>query len=187
LAKYLAILLLSAALSLSARSRAASPAQAQVDCEVLENGKPGSGSFRVLSGATAIAKGSCGRPAELAPGRYVLEVTLDGAVDAPSTTQPFEARAGQLAKLKSSFETGELFVEVTRDGRRGVASVKLVRAGRELATLSAGVASRVSVGTYTVLVESRSDKRAFEAVTIARLARRTLTVDFSAAGAQASP
>jgi hypothetical protein len=143
--------------------------------------------MRLEGEAGPIAQGSCGRALEIAPGTYTAVVVLDGAADAPESRQRVEAKAGQLTMARASFETGEILIEATRDGRRGVASVKLRKDGQERATLSAGVASRVSAGTYDVEVESRGTRRVISAVTVSRAERRTVSVDFSSASAPASP
>jgi hypothetical protein len=185
--KVLGFLLFAGALSVPETGRGGATPSARVDCEARENGKPASASFRVQRDSTQIVKGSCGRAVEVPPGSYDVVVVLDGVADGAERRQAVEARVDQLTKVQASFETGEILVEVTREGRRGVGTVKLLRAGQVLATLSAGVASRVSVGTYTVEIESRGTRRAFDAVTVSRGERRTLSADFSSNGAQASP
>src|SRR5690606_29787589 len=97
-------------------------APAQVDCAVLENGKSASGWFKVLENGKEITKGSCGRPVDVPAGSYEVVVGLDGAADAPEKRDRVQAKAGQTASVRAQFETGELLVEVTRGGRRGVAS-----------------------------------------------------------------
>ncbi len=165
---------------------AGAAAPARVDCEVLENGKPSLGSYRLLSGGAEIAKGSCGRAAEAAPGSHELVISLDGALDAPVVRQRAELRVGQLTKAKASFETGELLVELTRDGHRTVGTIKLLQAKEIVATLTAGVAGRVSVGTYAVEIESRGERRSLDSVTIQRGERRRVSQDLSS-GAQGAP
>jgi hypothetical protein len=153
-------------------------APAQIDCVVVENGKAGSGSFTVSQGGQQITKGSCGRPAPVPAGDYEVVVALDGAVDAPVQREKTSARGGQTAQVRGRFETGELLIEVMRGGRRGVATVRLLKGEATVATLSAGVVSRVSTGTYAVEVESRGDKRRFDGVAILSTERRTIAVDF---------
>ncbi|MFT3921474.1 MAG: hypothetical protein QM778_02945 [Myxococcales bacterium] len=178
---------ISALLGVSSATSVAAAPSARVDCEVQENGQPALGSFRVMSGETQIAKGSCGRAQEVPPGGYDLQITLDGAIDAPTSKQRVEARVGELTKARASFETGEILVELTRDGRRTVGTIRLLRGKDVIATLTAGVTSRVSAGTYSVEIESRGTRRVLDAITISRAERRSLSADFSASGAQASP
>ena len=87
-------------------------------------------------------------------------------------------RAGAPERPTVRFETGELLLEVTREGRRSTALVQLSAGGRKLAQLSAGVATRLVVGTYSLEVESRGEKRQLDAVTIVRGERRVLGVEF---------
>jgi hypothetical protein len=163
-------------LALPALVRAEPPGK--VDCAVTENGKPASGWFRVLEADKEIGKGSCGKGLDVPAGNYEMVVGLDGAADAPEQRERSTVKSGQTATTRASFETGELLVEVTRGGRRGVATVRLLKGTGTLATLSAGVASRVSTGTYTVEVESRGDKRRFDAVSVSSSERRVISVDF---------
>ena len=153
-------------------------APAHVDCSPTENGKPASGTLRVLDGDREVAKGSCGKGADVPAGAYEVVVALDGAADAPDHRERLTLTAGQARKVAARFETGELLVEVSRGGRRGVATVKVLRAGKAVATLSAGVASRLSTGTYSVEVESRGEKRTFETVTVSAGERRAISVEF---------
>lgn len=153
---------------------------ARVDCEARDNGAPASASFTVLGGAGEIAKARCGQAASLPAGAYEVAVQLDGAADAPVSRHRVEAGAGQLTKVVAQFETGELLVEITREGRRSVGQIKLLQHGRQLAILSSGVATRVSAGTYTLELTSRGQKRALEAVTVSRGERRVLSAELAA-------
>jgi hypothetical protein len=152
-----------------------------VDCSPTENGKPASGSLRVLDGNREVAKGSCGKGVDVPAGSYELVVALDGAADGPDQRERVTVAAGQTKSVRPRFETGELLVEVSRGGRRGVATVRVLRAGKQVASLSAGVASRLSTGVYSVEVESRGEKRTFETVTVASGERRAISVDFPGA------
>jgi hypothetical protein len=166
------------AFALALPASAAAQAPGKVDCAVTENGKPASGWYRLLEAGKEIAKGSCGKPLDVPAGDYELVVGLDGAADAPEQRQPTRVEGGQTATTRARFETGELLVEVTRAGRRGVATVRLIKGTGTLATLSAGVASRVSTGTYAVEVESRGEKRRFDTVSVSSGQRRVIAVDF---------
>jgi hypothetical protein len=184
---YPRFLAFSTLLALSGASQAGAAPSARVDCEVLENGKPSLASFRVMTGDSQIAKGSCGRPQEVPGGGYDLVISLDGAVDAPVAKQHLDVRVGELTKAKASFETGEILIELTRDGHRTVGTIKLLRGKEPLATLTAGVTNRLSAGTYGIEIESRGTRRVLEAVTVVRGERKSLNEDFTATGAQASP
>lgn len=162
-------------------------AKGKLDCEAQENGAVALASFRVLADETQISKGMCGRPIELPPGRYAVTVALDGAADAPEQTQFVEVKAGATGSAKVKFETGEIVVEITRDGRRGVGTVRLLRGMAVVATLTAGVPHRISSGTYGVEIESRGARRTLPAVTISRGELRTIRADLTSDGAQPRP
>jgi len=179
----------SCGLAASFARSASAEGTARVGCEVRENGAPAAGSFRIARSEqpeTAISSGVCGKDLELAPGSYELTVVLDGALGDGEQRFSVSPRAGSPSRVKASFETGELSVEVTRDGRRAAALVQLLRAGVELAKLSAGMVSRVVTGTYALSVESRGESRRVEAVVIARAERRVVSVAFGSSLARST-
>ncbi len=151
-----------------------------VDCEAQENGQIALASFRVLTGENQIAKGVCGRPAEVASGSYEIRITLDGAADSPNHAQRIEVKSGAKVHVPAKFETGEIVVEITRDGRRSIGVVRLTQGSKTLATLSAGVPHRVSTGTYGVEIEAKGETRALDAVTISRGELRAIRADLTA-------
>ena len=177
--KFLTHLFVAAFCSAIATSWAHAEGSAKVGCEADENGGRAAASFRVLREGTQIASGICGKYVDVPPGPVTLLVTLDGVLSASVRQFEVEAREGTPARVQAHFETGELLVEVTRDGRRGSALVHLSSGNTEVARTSAGVASRISVGTYAVEVESRGERRRIDGVTIARGARQVLKVDFT--------
>jgi hypothetical protein len=105
-------------------------------------------------------------------------VTLDGVLAVAERRFELDARPGAPARAQAHFETGELLVEVTRAERRASALVHLTGADGASARTSAGVTSRVGVGSYSIEVESRGERRRIDGVTIARAARQVLKVDF---------
>ena len=151
-------------------------------CEADENGAPAAASFRAFRDGTQIATGPCGKETALPTGPLTIEVALDGVLAAHPEKVRLEISAVGTARARASFETGTLLVDVTRDGRRGAATVKLLDGGRELAQLSAGVASRVSVGTYAIEIESRGERRRVDGVSITRGERRVVGVELAGAG-----
>jgi hypothetical protein len=157
---------------------------ARVGCEARDNGAPAAANFRAFRGDGQIASGICGKDVAVAPGEYQLAIELDGVLGARPLRVPIAARSGQTGRAQASFETGELLVEVARDGRRSVGMVVLYQDRAEVARMSAGVASRVAVGVYTVDVESRGELRRNEMLSIARAERRVLRIDFASTGAQ---
>lgn len=155
---------------------------ANVACEATDNGAPAAASVRVLRGEQAIASGSCGAELAVPPGSYALLITLDGVIGAPAARFPVEAVAGRAARVQARFESGELLVEVAREGRRSVGLVVLYRADAEIGRGSAGVASRLATGTYTIVVESRGERRRQEGLAIARGERRVVRFEFGVGG-----
>ncbi|MEY4514987.1 MAG: hypothetical protein RLZZ450_7109 [Pseudomonadota bacterium] len=151
-----------------------------VGCQVLDNGSRAAASFRVLRDGAQISAGTCGKDLEVPEGAYELVVVLDGVLGESEQRVLVTARAGAAEHPTVRFETGELLIEVTREGRRSTALVQLSAGGRKLAQLSAGVATRLAVGTYSLEVESRGEKRQLAAVTIVRGERRVLGVEFGA-------
>jgi hypothetical protein len=153
-----------------------------VGCQALDNGSRAAAGFRVLRDGTQIAAGTCGKDQEVPEGAYELVVVPDGVLGASEQRLPVTVRAGAAAEHPSvRFETGELLVEVTREGRRSAATVQLSADGRKLAQLTAAVATRLSIGTYSLEVESRGEKRQLAAATIVRAERRVLGVEFGVA------
>ena len=155
-------------------------AQALVGCQALDNERPAAASFRLYREGAQIAGGVCGKDQGVPEGTYELVVVLDGALGASERRLSVTARPGGSERPSVRFETGELLIEVTREGRRSTALVQLRAGGRTLAQLSAGVATRLVVGTYSLELESRGEKRQIDAVTIARGERRVLGVEFGA-------
>jgi hypothetical protein len=164
-----------------ATSWAAAQGSAKVGCDADENGSRAAASFQALREGSQIARGICGKYVEVPPGPLTLVVTLDGVLAMGARRFEVDAKPGPPSRVTAHFETGILLVEVTRDGRRGSALVHLTAADGTTARTSAGVESRVGVGTYAVEVESRSERRRIEGVTIARGARQVLKVGFEAA------
>lgn len=179
-AKRLPHLAISALWLAIATSWAAAQASAKVGCDADENGGRAAASFRALRDGAEIARGICGKYVEVPPGPLTLAVTLDGVLAASERRFEVDAKAGPPTRVTAHFETGALLVEVMRDGRRGSALVHLTAADGATARTSAGVESRLGVGSYTVEVESRGERRHFDGVTIARGARQVLKVDFAA-------
>lgn len=159
---------------------ASAQAPGLVGCQALDNGSRAAASFRVLRDGATISAGICGRDLEVPEGAYDLLVVLDGVLGDSEQRVSITARAGAAERPTVRFETGELLVEVTREGRRSTALVQLSAGGHRLAQLSAGVATRLSTGTYSLEVESRGEKRQLAAVTIVGGERRVLGVEFGA-------
>ena len=56
---------------------------AKVNCEILENGRPASGTIVLLAGSTEVADGACGKPLSIPAGADSAVLRLDGALDGP--------------------------------------------------------------------------------------------------------
>jgi hypothetical protein len=161
-------------------SSAGAQAPSLVGCQALDNGSRAAASFRIVRDGATISAGICGKDHEVPEGAYELVVVLDGVLGDSEQRVAVTARAGATERPTLRFETGELLVEVTREGRRSTALVQLSTGGRKLAQLSAGVATRLYTGTYSLEVESRGEKRQLAAVTIVKGERRVLGVEFGA-------
>lgn len=155
----------------------------RVGCEALDNGARAAAKFRLLRAGREIGTGACGKELPVAPGSYELAITLDGVLGAEERRVPVEARSGDSQRVRAEFETGELVVEVARDGRRSSGLVVLYRGGREVARTSAGVTTRLPTGGYTIEVESRGQRRRSETA-LARAERRVVQVAFGSQSAQ---
>lgn len=148
-------------------------------CESQDNGKAAPATFRLMAGGQEILSGSCGAIKAIPVGSYEALIVLDGALDLPTYREQLTALPGKTVRVKARYETGELVVDVTRDGRRSVGMVRLFREGKPFASVGAGSANRLSTGSYGVEVESRGEKRPLVPITIVRGERRVLVVDFA--------
>lgn len=169
-----------AVFSLIMASLSAGQAAPTIGCEALDNGKRAAATFRAYRDGAQIAAGICGRDVEVAEGPAELLIQLDGVLGGEAQKQAVQAQPGAVARAKASFETGELLIEVTREGRRSTAIAQLRAGTQTIGRLSAGVATRLSVGTYSLAVESRGEQRQLDGVTISRGERRVLGVEFGA-------
>jgi hypothetical protein len=170
-----------ASLSWLAARPLASQAPASIGCEALDNGSRAAASFRAYRDGVQIAGGVCGKDVQVSAGVTELVVSLDGVLGSSEKRLTVTARHGAAERARASFETGELLVEVTRDGRRSTGLVELLVSGHAIGRLSAGVATRLVAGSYSIEIASRGDKRGVEAITIARGERRVLGVEFGTA------
>src|SRR5687768_16919262 len=87
-------------------------------CEALDNDKPAPATFRLLAGGKEISSGSCGAIKSIPAGSSEALIVLDGAADQPAHREQINAEPGKTVRVKARYETGELVVDVTRDGRR---------------------------------------------------------------------
>jgi hypothetical protein len=150
---------------------------AHVACEATDNGARAAAKLRVLQGSKEIASGPCGKELPVPPGSYEHVVSLDGVLGAEEQRVPITVRGGETRHVRAEFETGELAIEVSRDGRRASALVILYRGDREVAKTSAGATSRLAVGRYVIEVESRGERQRREAA-VTRAQRQVLQVVF---------
>lgn len=172
---WLAATLLAAGVAFVARAEPS----ARLLCEALDNGALAAAKVRVWQGDREIASGPCGKELSISAGSYEQAISLDGVLGGDERRAPITVRSGETHRLRAEFETGELVVEVSREGRRASALIVLYRNDREVAKTSAGASSRLTVGRYLVEVESRGERRRSEAL-VTRAERRVVQVAFNA-------
>jgi len=151
---------------------------ASVTCEILENGKPASGTIVVLQGDAEVGRGSCGKPLSVPPGEYSALLSLDGALDGPEQRQSLSAQANKPAKLSADFPTGLLEVKISSQGKDAAGMAVIRKQGKQIGTLGSGVAAHLSAGAYQVVARHRAQQRAFEDVQIRKGERTVLDASF---------
>jgi hypothetical protein len=152
--------------------------QASVSCEILENGKPASGTIVVLNGAAEVARGSCGKALPLPAGEYTAVLGLDGALDGPEQRRPLSVQASKPAKVSADFATGLLEVRIRSQGRDTAGMAVIRKDGRQIGTLGSGVAAHLSAGTYQVVARYRAQQKPYDDVQIKAGERTVLDASF---------
>jgi hypothetical protein len=142
-----------AALALFSGPATAQAQSAEIRCNVTENGAPARGSLVAEQSGKRVGSGSCTTPLTVPPGKYRVTVNLDGALDHPSRTVEVEASAGKTVPVAVDFQTGVLEVRIETKGQRGTGLVTVNRGSKRVGTLGSGVAARLSVGSYEVVVK----------------------------------
>ncbi len=153
-------------------------ANGKVSCEVLENGKPASGTLTVLNGDSEVAAGSCGKPFEVPAGTYTAALSLDGALDGPEQRKPLAIQAGQTVKVDADFATGLLEMRIRSQGRDAAGMAVIRKDNKQIGTLGSGVAAHLSVGSYQVVARYRSQEKRFDEVQIKKGERTPLEATF---------
>lgn len=151
---------------------------ASVSCEILENGKPASGTIAVLNGETEVARGSCGKPLSVPAGEYTALLGLDGALDGPEQRRPVSVQPGKPAKVTVDFPTGLLEVRIRSQGRDTAGMAVIRKDGRQIGTLGSGVAAHLSTGTYEVVARYRTQQKPYDQVQIKAGERTVLDASF---------
>lgn len=173
---------LAAAVVLGVGVASATPAFAQargrVHCEILENGNPAAGTFRLVKGGKTVAEGACSEPLDVSPGEYEAVLSLDGALDGPEQRQQVRVKRAEETGVRAEFATGTLVVRI-RSGKRNAAGMVTIRKnGRTVATLASGVEGHLSAGTYDLEARYRTQKQQLRGVRVGAGDRRELTVSF---------
>ena len=140
--------------------------QGQVSCSILENGAAASGIILVRQGDVEIATASCGATLKLKPGKYVVQLALDGALDGPTQTRDLEVKAGAPSSVGADFATGQLEVRIESDGHRAAGVAVILKDGKQVGTLGSGVSAHLSIGTYSVEARYRTERKVFDAVSL---------------------
>lgn len=136
--------------------------QGQIECTVTENGTPSRGTVAIEHEGRTVASGACGRSLSVPAGKCKVTVILDGALDNPGQTVETKVEAGKTARVAVDFKTAEL--EVTIESKRGAGTglVAVERDGKRLGTLASGVPSRLSPGTYRIVVRLGGEEKRYE-------------------------
>src|SRR5688572_31241826 len=96
---------------------------AKVSCEILENGRPASGTIVLLAGTTEVADGACGKPLSIPAGADSAVLRLDGALDGPEQRATLDPTT---PTLRADFATGLLEVRIQSQGR-DTAGIAVIR------------------------------------------------------------
>ncbi len=99
-----------------------------------------------------VGSASCGAPLSVQAGPATAIVRLDGTLDNPAETRSIEVVAGKTTTLALDFKTGTLEVRIEAKGGRGTGIATVSRGSKRIGTLGSGVAARLSVGVYEVVV-----------------------------------
>jgi hypothetical protein len=133
----------------------------EILCAITDNGAPARGTIAVEQNGKEVAAGSCGAPLAVPAGKCKVTVRLDGTLDNPSKTVNLEVSAGKTAPVAVDFQTGVLEVRIDTKGQRGTGIVTLNRDSKRVGTLGSGVAARLSVGSYEVVVRLGGQERRY--------------------------
>jgi hypothetical protein len=149
----------------------------QIECKITDNGSPGRGTIVVEQNGRKVAAGSCSGPLSVPAGKYDATVRLEGVIDNPAKTLPVEVLAGKTAAVVAGFETASVEVRIEAKGQRGTAIVAVNRGAKRIGTLGAGVAARLSAGSYEIVVRLGGQERRY-AVDLRPGQRRVVRAQF---------
>lgn len=133
----------------------------QIACTITDNGSPGRGTIVVEQDGRKVAAGSCSAPLSVPPGKYDATVRLEGVIDNPAKTVRVTVIEGKAAPVVVGFETASVEVRIEAKGQRGTAMVAVNRGGKRIGTLGAGVAARLSAGSYEIVVRLGGQERRY--------------------------
>jgi hypothetical protein len=147
----------------------------KVSCEILENGRPATGTIVLLAGDNEVADAACGKPVAVPSGADTAILRLDGALDGPEQRTALDAGK---PLLRADFATGLLEVRIQSQGRDTAGIAVIRKNGKQIGTLGSGVTAHLSTGSYDVIARYRTRERRFEAVDIQPDRRTALNASF---------
>jgi hypothetical protein len=165
------------AVALLSGAGAAKAQTGEILCSITDNGAPARGTIAVEQNGKEVAAGSCGAALAVPAGKCKVTVRLDGTLDNPSKTVNLEVSAGKTAPVAVDFQTGVLEVRIETKGQSGTGIVTLNRDSKRVGTLGSGVAARLSVGSYELVVRLGGQERRY-AVDLRPGQRRLVRVQF---------
>jgi hypothetical protein len=133
----------------------------QIRCAVTENGGPARGTVVIERDGRQAAAGSCGGTLSVPPGKYEVTVRVDGVLDNPAKTVRVEAKAGKTVPVTVDFQTGVVEVRIETQEQRGTGIVTVNQLGKRIGTLSLGVGTHLSVGSYEIVVRLDDQERRY--------------------------
>jgi hypothetical protein len=157
---------------------AAAEAQSgEIRCGITENGIPAHGTIVIEREGRKIGGGPCGQAISVPEGKCTATVRLDGPLDNPSKSVEVRVVAGKVAPVTVDFQTGVLEVRIEAKGQGGTGMVTLNRGSKRIGTLASGVATRLSAGSYEIVVRLGGQERRY-AIDLRAGQRRVVRAQF---------
>jgi hypothetical protein len=150
-----------AALALLDPGSAAEAQSGAIRCTITENGIPAHGTLVVEREGRRIGGGPCGEALSVPEGKCRVTVMLDGPLDNPAKSVEVQVGAGKVAPVAVDFPTGVLEVRIEAKGQGGTGMVILNRGAKRIGTLASGVATRLSAGSYEIIVRLGGQERRY--------------------------
>jgi hypothetical protein len=152
---------LAATLALLDPTGAAEAQTGEIHCRITENGIPAHGTIAIERDGRKIGGGPCSQAVSVPEGKCMATVRLDGPLDNPSKSIEVRVVAGKAAPVTVDFQTGVLEVRIEAKGQGGTGMVTLNRGSKRIGTLASGVATRLSAGSYEVVVRLGGQERRY--------------------------